>query len=97
MEAPPWTVVQWFEENVPEPERSDLDPPAVKLPSGCALARDQDGQWVVLLPPAIWSRACTTGMSPDVPELGGEEEVSFGREGAFRKTGSRKGGKIEIL
>lgn len=49
LEHPRWTVVQWFEEKVPEKGRSDREPPEVKLPSACVLARDQDGQWVVLL------------------------------------------------
>lgn len=50
LEHPRWTVVQWFEENEPDTMRRDRDPPEVKLPSGSVLARDQDGQWVVLLP-----------------------------------------------
>ncbi|GHC43736.1 peptide chain release factor 3 [Roseibacillus persicicus] len=49
-EPPSWTVVQWFEEKEPQKGRSDRDPPQVLLPSGSVVARDQDGQWVVLLP-----------------------------------------------
>ncbi|MBK1790225.1 peptide chain release factor 3 [Persicirhabdus sediminis] len=49
LEHSPWSVVQWFEENVPDTMRRDSDPPEVKLPSGCSVARDQDGNWVVLL------------------------------------------------
>ena len=49
-EPPRWNFVQWFTENEPDTSRSDREPPEVSLPSGCALARDQDGQWVVLLP-----------------------------------------------
>jgi len=48
-EHPRWTVVQWFEEVEPVKGRSDREPPEVTLPSGCSVARDQDGQWVVLL------------------------------------------------
>ncbi|MDB4541264.1 peptide chain release factor 3 [Akkermansiaceae bacterium] len=50
LEHPRWTVVQWFEENEPDTMRRDRDPPEVKLPSGSVIARDQDGQWVILLP-----------------------------------------------
>lgn len=50
LEHPRWTVVQWFEENEPDTMRRDRDPPEVKLPSGSVVARDQDGQWVILLP-----------------------------------------------
>jgi peptide chain release factor 3 len=49
LESPPWSVVQWFEENEPDPSRKSLDPPEVQLPSGSAIAKDQDGKWVVLL------------------------------------------------
>ena len=49
LEHSPWTVVQWFQENEPNPLRRDSEPPEVALPSGCATARDQDGNWVVLL------------------------------------------------
>ncbi|YCM44519.1 peptide chain release factor 3 [Verrucomicrobiaceae bacterium 227] len=50
LEQPPWSLVQWFEEKEPGKSRGELEPPEVQLPSGCVLARDQDGQWVVLLP-----------------------------------------------
>ena len=49
LETPPWTVVQWFQEKEPDKSRSDRDPPKVQLPTGSAIARDQDGHWVVLL------------------------------------------------
>ncbi|MGJ8726662.1 MAG: peptide chain release factor 3 [Roseibacillus sp.] len=49
-EPPSWTVVQWFKEVEPQKGRSDRDPPQVTLPSGSVVARDQDSQWVVLLP-----------------------------------------------
>ncbi len=49
LESPPWSVVQWFEEKEPDTMRRDQDPPKVQLPTGGAVARDQDGQWVVLL------------------------------------------------
>lgn len=49
LESPPWSVVQWFNENEPDTMRRPQDPPKVQLPSGAAVARDQDGNWVVLL------------------------------------------------
>jgi peptide chain release factor 3 len=49
LESPSWSVVQWFDEKEPDKSKRPLDVPEVKLPSGCAMARDQDGQWVVLL------------------------------------------------
>lgn len=49
LENPPWSIVQWFEENEPDASRRSLDPPEVQLPSGSVIARDQDGRWVVLL------------------------------------------------
>ncbi|MEN8869476.1 MAG: peptide chain release factor 3, partial [Akkermansiaceae bacterium] len=50
LEHPRWNCVQWFVENEPDKSRSDREPPEVTLPSGCVVARDQDGKWVVLLP-----------------------------------------------
>ena len=50
LEQSPWKVVQWVQEKEPDTSRSHLDPPPVQLPSGSAMATDQDGQWVVLLP-----------------------------------------------
>lgn len=49
LEHSPWSVVQWFDENEPDPMRRERDAPEVQLPTGAAVARDQDGQWVVLL------------------------------------------------
>lgn len=49
LEAPRWDCVQWFDELEPDTSRSDRDPPEVNLPSGCVVARDQDGNWVALL------------------------------------------------
>ena len=49
LESPPWSVVQWLEENEVDTMRSEKDPPEVQLPTGSAVARDQDGQWCVLL------------------------------------------------
>jgi len=45
-------VAQWVRENDPSPDRGEHDPPDLTLPSGCSVARDQGGQWVVLLPAA---------------------------------------------
>ncbi|NWK55965.1 peptide chain release factor 3 [Verrucomicrobiaceae bacterium N1E253] len=49
LEHSPWSVVQWFDEHEPDPLRRDRNAPKVHLPTGSAIARDQDGQWVVLL------------------------------------------------
>ncbi len=49
VESPPYQTVQWFTEKKPDKHRSKLEPPEVKLPSGSVVARDQDGNWVVLL------------------------------------------------
>lgn len=49
LEHSPWSIVQWFEEKEPDSLRRDRDAPEVKLPSGSSIARDQDGNWVVLL------------------------------------------------
>lgn len=50
LEHPRWNCVQWFVEKDPVQAKSDRYPPEVTLPSGCVIARDQDGNWVVLLP-----------------------------------------------
>lgn len=52
LETPPWSVVQWFQEKEPDKKRSDREAPKVQLPSGSVVARDQDGNWAVLLPSA---------------------------------------------
>jgi peptide chain release factor 3 len=49
LDSPPWSVVQWFEENEPDPSNKSAEPPEVQLPSGSAIAKDQDDRWVVLL------------------------------------------------
>lgn len=49
LESPPWSVVQWFKENAPDTSKRTQAPPNVNLPSGGAIARDQDGNWVALL------------------------------------------------
>ena len=50
LESPSWSFVQWFSENEPDPSRRESEAPEVTLPSGCVVARDQDDNWVVLLP-----------------------------------------------
>ncbi len=49
LDSPPWSVVQWFDEVEADRSRKSSEPPAVQLPSGSAVAQDQDGNWVVLL------------------------------------------------
>ena len=49
LESSPWSLVQWLQEKEPDTLRRDIDPPKVQLPSGSTIARDQDGNWVVLL------------------------------------------------
>ena len=50
LEGSPWNAVQWVREKEPSSDKNALDPPKVALPSGCSFARDQEGQWIVLLP-----------------------------------------------
>ena len=50
LEQSPWTVVQWLREKGAEEGAATRDAPDVLLPSGGTLARDQEDQWVVLLP-----------------------------------------------
>ena len=50
LEGSPWSVAQWLREKEPSPDASSRDAPEVTLPSGSSLARDQDDQWVALLP-----------------------------------------------
>lgn len=52
LEASPWNVVQWVREKNPDPKARADSAPDIQLPSGAALARDLEGQWVVLLPAA---------------------------------------------
>ncbi len=52
LEGSPWSVAQWVREKNPESGANRLDAPPLSLPSGSALALDQDGQWLVLLPAA---------------------------------------------
>ena len=49
LENSPWSLVRWFQEKEPDLLRSEREPPEVDLPSGSSIARDQDGNWVVLL------------------------------------------------
>jgi len=49
LESPTWSVVQWLDENEPDKSRKSSEPPMIQLPSGSAVAKDQDGNWVVLL------------------------------------------------
>lgn len=49
MEPPPFSVVRWVrEKNPPEKTRAE-DAPNIQLMTDCALARDLEDQWVVLL------------------------------------------------
>ena len=50
LEVSPWKIAQWVREKEPSADTNVLDPPGVTLPSGCSLARDQEDQWLVLLP-----------------------------------------------
>jgi len=52
LESSPWSVAQWVREKDPAPDRNNRDAPRVQLPSGSALAMDQDETWLVLLPAA---------------------------------------------
>jgi len=50
LEGAPWSVAQWVREKEPSADANTRDAPDLTLPSGCGLARDQDDQWLVLLP-----------------------------------------------
>ena len=52
LESSPWSVAQWVRAKDPAPDANLRDAPALALPSGCSLARDQDENWMVLLPAA---------------------------------------------
>jgi peptide chain release factor 3 len=49
VEMAPWNVVRWVRPKVPKPGAGPNDAPSVNLLSDCALARDSEGQWVVML------------------------------------------------
>lgn len=50
IEESPWKVIQWLREKGGETAPETRDAPDVQLPSGSSLARDQEDQWVALLP-----------------------------------------------
>lgn len=50
LEGSPWTVAQWIREKEADSAAPTRDAPELNLPSGSTLARDQEEQWVVLLP-----------------------------------------------
>jgi len=52
LEGSPWSVAQWVRAKAPASDANLRDAPPLTLPSGCTLARDQDEQWLVLLPAA---------------------------------------------
>ena len=64
LESPPWSVVQWFEEIERDTMRRESDPPQVQLPTGSAVARDQDGNWVCLLYTSPSPRDLSTSRMP---------------------------------
>ena len=45
-------MAQWIRPKDPVPDANTRDAPDVTLPSGCSLARDEEDQWIVLLPAA---------------------------------------------
>jgi peptide chain release factor 3 len=49
VETAPWNVLRWVRPKTPKPGAGPNDPPPVNLLSDGALARDSEGQWVVLL------------------------------------------------
>ena len=55
-ESSPWSVAQWVREKNPSEDHNVREAPDLTLPSGCTLARDQEEQWVVLLPAAYLLR-----------------------------------------
>ncbi len=57
MEPAPWNTVRWVREK--GKGIAEAEPPMVILPSGCSLATDQQGQWVVLLSDVYMERFLT--------------------------------------
>ncbi|MFT5106033.1 MAG: peptide chain release factor 3 [Verrucomicrobiales bacterium] len=57
VEAAPWKTVRWVREKGGEAVTEE--PPMVILPSGCSLASDSQGQWVVLLSDVYMERFLT--------------------------------------
>lgn len=52
LESSPWSVAQWIRPKDPIPDANTRDAPDLTMPSGCSLARDEEDQWIVLLPAA---------------------------------------------
>lgn len=50
LEGCPWSVAQWARPKNPPEDYNARDVPPLTLPSGCSLARDEEEQWLVLLP-----------------------------------------------
>ena len=49
VETAPWSLLRWIRPKERSPDYSLNDAPKVNLPTDAALARDSEGQWVVLL------------------------------------------------
>ena len=50
LEGCTWSVAQWVRpKEIPE-DYNQRDTPSLELPSGCSMARDEEEQWLVLLP-----------------------------------------------
>ncbi len=70
-EAAPWSVARWvYDKNSAHanPRRGELPRPAVRLPSGAAIAKDSLGGWMVLLPSA-WTARYLEESNPDLEVL----------------------------
>ncbi len=57
VEPAPWSTVRWIKEK--GAGDAETEPPMVVLPSGCSLATDAQGQWVVLLSDVYMERFLT--------------------------------------
>jgi peptide chain release factor 3 len=57
VEPAPWKTVRWVKEK--GKGHAEPEPPLVILPSGCSLATDSQGQWVVLLSDVYMERFLT--------------------------------------
>jgi peptide chain release factor 3 len=70
LESAPWSIARWVREKgaIEGTRGTEAAKPAVKLPSGAALAKDSLGAWVVLLPNA-WSARYFEENNPEVEVL----------------------------
>ena len=64
-ESTPWSIARWIRSKGEVAAGPSDRPPAAKLPTGAALARDMNGGWVVLLP-SEWAARYFAENNPDL-------------------------------